>query len=501
MWLVLAAAIIAEDCWVGSMVGWQDACCAEQPELNCFPDDHPKLLKFSVEACCPGGIRKGSGAVPRMEVVANKAVDKSDSYTLVESCTDKGVARTVLNANVMQGAYEVMMRPKRLSHKLKLFVYPEALGMGGCAARVTDAVRGWYGNATDVWSLFILEAVEFMEAMHDAIMGSEGFVDDPNDADVFYIPVNFLLLLNQVLEFKSVYWANCLVTTFEHLRSTFPSYARNAGFDHFFVAATVFPMHYHDVFEADLTNWDPFIGNSMIFAGSTAVPTSSSFAHLARESHRAMVRTRMIWAPMPLPNWRVPNCNREGWTTHSRRIKIFFRGSNTGSQVRQLVALALLQKEVVDMGQAVVIQWNTPVELRRAFRPESMGASAKGDALDADFCLILAGDHQAPSYRLSSVLQAGCIPVIMPMVGFHLPMPFTGQIDWDSISIFRPVGSVENVVEVFRYLFTLDAPEIRRRFESEAQGLFFGPCGRFAMGRHIVAAIRDRHAAFVSTYR
>mmetsp|Transcript_37849 Transcript_37849/g.99116 ORF Transcript_37849/g.99116 Transcript_37849/m.99116 type:complete len:266 (+) Transcript_37849:106-903(+) len=196
-WIFVVAAH-AEDCWVGSLVGWQDACCAEQPELNCFPDDHPKLKKFSVEACCPGGVRQGSGAIPRMEVVATEAVDKSDSYVLVESCRGHGVSRTELSANAIREAYEVTMRPQRLRRDLKIFVYPQVLGIGGCAASITGAVRDRYINATDVWALFVLEAVEFMEAMHDTIMRLEGLVDDPRDADVYYVPVNFLLMLNEV---------------------------------------------------------------------------------------------------------------------------------------------------------------------------------------------------------------------------------------------------------------------------------------------------------------
>eukprot|EP00927_Polykrikos_kofoidii_P068647 TRINITY_DN63999_c0_g1_i1.p1 TRINITY_DN63999_c0_g1~~TRINITY_DN63999_c0_g1_i1.p1 ORF type:complete len:747 (-),score=109.95 TRINITY_DN63999_c0_g1_i1:116-2356(-) len=357
---------------------------------------------------------------------------------------------------------------------------------------------------------FVMQQVEHLSALHDAVMRSGALVADPADATIFYVPAFWSLLIEkffmlydadgkvlgvpdenstrlEAMVFKEFADTgrtghDCITQTFERLRSS-PYYTRNAAYDHFWVAGIQHPFNPGTSAGYQLEIFDPFVKNMMIV--SSAGDRTYGFAdELFRWASPLYKNLQRIFVPYST----TVHCRRLEALIKSPRRRpwaVAFIGS-TSSVIRQWTAELAVEPEFARDAAVLLRLGDSSAASAQALRASSRAQFVElaADAINlthvymnTDFCLILPGHLHDMTKRCYDAMAQACLPVVVTKPRFWMALPFAAKAPWREIATFRRARSKDELRRIIsrlliRHRNDQDSIRHQRANLASATGLF-----------------------------
>ncbi|CAE8629451.1 unnamed protein product [Polarella glacialis] len=309
-------------------------------------------------------------------------------------------------------AYRLLLGRERNScsgSKLKVFIYNTSREFSN--HRLRTGV-GMMGAASQI---------------HAYLESGSCLTDDPDLADLFFVPAYHGVQYNDFLEVK---------THEPDVEKRFPYLARHRGMDHFFVVS------------ANLPSWE------------TLHPLRHVM-QLTVESYQVndnVPRWYSPWKDVMIPGyidrWRIKSMRSYNKPTSERGFLLVFHGNHPGTHKLYVTHKAKVRTAILDAFTGI---------------PDCSVGAHVPDFFDrmgrSHFCLVPRGSS-AWTIHLYESFFFGCVPVIL---SDFLEVPFQRAVDWPALSIKWPEDRVgPELLEHLRAIPLERIAEMKRRLEEAA---------------------------------
>ncbi|CAK8987821.1 unnamed protein product [Durusdinium trenchii] len=320
-------------------------------------------------------------------------------------------------------------------------------------------------------------AIDLIRGLHGSILNLSR-ANESRAARVYYVP-SFFSLLIALSDEESL---RCLVRASAAITSS-SLYWRNLGYDHFYVHGMEYPVVSDFDFawakpqqrdEAKLWMVRAFYASTRNMAILTTGELSQGPGSWALAGNLYNSR-RVVNVPFTLHE----GC--ENYVQEPRNIRLSFVGS---VQARNHERLLFLRAAILEHGGAIgsgatvvktsKLQLRAWVQVDKAEplnHTQRLLLQAKRWWLHhlyrrSELCVVAPGDAPALGQRLSDVLTAGCIPVVLLGPGTQPVLPLQGAIPWEDFAVFVRLGDdVTSARWALRRLWAMSQKELSRRRE------------------------------------
>lgn len=303
---------------------------------------------------------------------------------------------------------------------------------------------------------------------------------------VYYVP-SFFALLIAIHDEESL---RCLVEASVALTSSH-LYWRNLGYDHFYVHGMEYPLVTDFDFafgrprpreEATLWMVRAFYASTRNMVTLTTGELSEGPGAWALAANLYSAR-RMVNVPFTLHE----DCEEE--KEDGRKTRLSFSGSVQATNHERVLLLRAAAAEfpVVRSGNLWSVK-NPKLQLRawvqlnataeplnhtQRLRMQTQRSWLQKMYRQSHLCIVAPGDAPALGQRLSDVLAAGCVPVVLLSPGTQPVLPLQGAVPWEDFAVLVRLGDdVAGTRWALRRLWAMNLQEIRRR---QQQLLFWRP--------------------------
>ncbi|MBA0865709.1 hypothetical protein Goshw_014697 [Gossypium schwendimanii] len=284
--------------------------------------------------------------------------------------------------------------------------------------------ENWLSNKRCSNHLFASEV-----AIHRALLNADDFrTFDPNEADLFFVPVYVSCNFSTVNGFPTIVHARSLLfSAIQFITKNYPFWNRSQGFDHIFVASHDYGACFHAMEDRAIDNGIPeFLMNSILLQ-----TFGVNYKHPCQDVENVLI-------PPYISPESIRKTLEKAPLTGNRDIMVFFRGK---MEVRpKNVSGKFYSKRV----RTEI--WRRYKGDRRFYLQRHRFTGYQSEITRSVFCLCPLG--WAPwSPRLVESVALGCVPVI---IADGIRLPFSSAVNWSEISLTvaeREVGKLGQILE------------------------------------------------------
>ncbi|KAL9243936.1 hypothetical protein vseg_017768 [Gypsophila vaccaria] len=309
--------------------------------------------------------------------------------------------------------------------KIKVYVYelPEKYN------------KEWLKNERCSKHLFASEV-----AIHKALLKSEVRTLDPNEADLFFVPVYVSCNFSTINGFPAIGHARSLISSAVHLISSrFPFWNRTLGSDHVFVASHDFGSCFHTLEDVAKVDGIPEILRKSIILQTFGV----KYKHPCQEVQNVVI-------PPYIPPESIRSTLEKWPLGGNRDIFAFFRGK-----------MEINPKNVSGRFYSKAVRtkiWKKFNNDRRFYLKRNRYAGYQLEIARSIFCLCPLG--WAPwSPRLVESVALGCVPVI---IADGIQLPFDDVVPWPNISLTVAENDIVQLGKILDHVASTNLTIIQR---------------------------------------
>lgn len=294
--------------------------------------------------------------------------------------------------------------------------------------------RGWLmSNARCGSHLFAAEV-----AVHQALVDFAGRVLDPNEADLFFVPVYVSCNFSTPTGLPSLHHARPLLgSAVRYLSTEFPFWNRSRGRDHIFVASHDFGACFHAVEDAAIADGIPDFMQESIILQTFGV----SSPHPCQRAEHVLIPPYI--KPDIEEQWPAPEKT-------NRDIFAFFRGK-----------MEIHPKNISGRFYSKRVRteiWRRYAGNRKFYLRRKRFYGYRSEMARSVFCLCPLG--WAPwSPRLVEAVALGCVPVV---IADGIRLPFPEAVRWTEISLSLAEADVGRLEELLNHVAATNLSTIQR---------------------------------------
>ncbi|KAK9691191.1 hypothetical protein RND81_09G182200 [Saponaria officinalis] len=276
-------------------------------------------------------------------------------------------------------------------------------------------------------------------AIHKALLKSEIRTLEPNEADLFFVPVYVSCNFSTINGFPAIGHARSLISSAVHLISLrFPFWNRTRGSDHVFVASHDFGACFHTL---DVAKED---GIPEILRKSIILQTFGvKYKHPCQEVENVVI-------PPYVPPQSIRSTLVKWPLGGTRDIFAFFRGK-----------MEINPKNVSGRFYSKAVRtkiWKKFNNDKRFYLKRNRYSGYQSEIARSIFCLCPLG--WAPwSPRLVESVALGCVPVI---IADGIRLPFDDVVPWSNISLTVAENDVVNLGKILDHVARTNLTTIQR---------------------------------------
>ncbi|TYH70424.1 hypothetical protein ES332_D05G116300v1 [Gossypium tomentosum] len=320
----------------------------------------------------------------------------------------------VLFESVNKTSQQPYLKNPAMFKDLKIFIYELP----------SEYNENWLSNKRCSNHLFASEV-----AIHRALLNADDFrTFDPNEADLFFVPVYVSCNFSTVNGFPTIVHARSLLfSAIQFITKNYPFWNRSQGFDHIFVASHDYGACFHAMEDRAIDNGIPeFLMNSILLQTFGA-----NYKHPCQDVENVLI-------PPYISPESIRKTLEKAPLTGNRDIMVFFRGK-----------MEVHPKNVSGKFYSKRVRteiWRRYKGDRRFYLQRHRFTGYQSEITRSVFCLCPLG--WAPwSPRLVESVALGCVPVI---IADGIRLPFSSAVKWSEISLTvaeREVGKLGQILE------------------------------------------------------